>query len=107
MSKAHVIDNAHLPANPARCPAIRLHSSMNFSTSLGSNLRGLRPGPIFTAGRYGFRLPDACCTTHEMLTPSFLATSAALMSCRIGFTSAMTAGKDLRLFDSIHMLHVG
>ena len=93
MSKAHVIDNAHLPANPARCPAIRLHSSMNFSTSLGSNLRGLRPGPIFTAGRYGFRLPDACCTTHEMLTPSFLATSAALMSCRIGFTSAMTAGK--------------
>ena len=44
---------------------------MNFSTSAGSNLKGLRPGPIFTAGRYGFRLPDACCTTHEMLTPSF------------------------------------
>lgn len=93
MSKADITDDSHLPANPARCPAIRLQSSMNFSTSIGSNLRGLRPGPIFTAGRYGFRFPDACCTTHEMLTPSFRATSAALMSCRIGFTSAMAVGK--------------
>jgi hypothetical protein len=66
---------------------------MNFSTSAGSNLKGLRPGPIFTAGRYGFRLPEACCTTQEMLTPSLLATSAALMSCRIGVTSAMATGK--------------
>src|SRR5437762_12890247 len=53
----------HLPAYPARCPAIRRHSSMNFSTSLGSNLKGLLPAPILTAGRYGLRLPAACWMT--------------------------------------------
>ena len=85
--------DSYLLAYSALCPASRRHSSMNFSTSAGSNLKGLRPGPIFTAGRYGFRLPEACCTTQEMLTPSLLATSAALMSCRIGVTSARGTGK--------------
>jgi len=85
--------DSYLLAYSALCPARRRHSSMNFSTSAGSNLKGLRPGPIFTAGRYGFRLPEACCTTQEMLTPSLRATSAALMSCRIGVTSAIATGK--------------
>jgi hypothetical protein len=66
---------------------------MNFSTSLGSNLKGLRPGPIFTAGKYGFRLPEACWTTHEMLTPSFAATSFAFTSWRIGRLSIVTVGR--------------
>jgi sugar (pentulose or hexulose) kinase len=35
----------------ARWPAIHRQSSINFSTSLGSNLKGLLPGPIYTAGR--------------------------------------------------------
>src|ERR1700730_9421052 len=70
----------HLLAYPARCPAIRRHSSMNFSTSAGSNLKGLLPAPILTAGRYGLRLPEACWMTHEMLTPSLVATSRALTS---------------------------
>jgi len=77
----------HLPIHPARCAARRRHSSINFSTSLGSNLRGLLPGPIFTAGRYGLRLPEACWMTQETLTRSFLATSFALTSCRIGWLS--------------------
>jgi hypothetical protein len=29
------------------------------------------------------RLPEACCTTQEVLTPNFAATSLALTSCRI------------------------
>jgi hypothetical protein len=44
-------DFSYLAANPARWPAIRLQSSINFSTSVGSNLNGLRPGPILTAGK--------------------------------------------------------
>ena len=87
------VTRPYLLAYSALCPARRRHSSMNFSTSAGSNLKGLRPGPIFTAGRYGLRLPEACCTTHEMLTLSLRATSAALMSCRIGVTSAIATGK--------------
>lgn len=70
-------------------PARYRQSSMNFSTSLGSNRSGLLPGPIFTAGRYGLRFPDACCITQEMLTPSFFATSPAFTNCRMGRTSAI------------------
>lgn len=75
-----VLPEVHRAAYAALCPAMRRHSSMNLSTSVGSNRSGPRPGPIFTAGRYGFRLPEACCTTHETLTPSFLATSFARTS---------------------------
>ena len=53
-----------------------------------SNLKGLLPGPILTAGRYGLRLPEACWITHEMLTPNLLATSFAFTSCRIGRLSS-------------------
>lgn len=77
-------DQVYLFAYAARCVAIRRQSSIKRSTSSGSNLRGLLPGPILTAGRYGFRLPEACWITHDLLTPSFFATSVARTSCRIG-----------------------
>lgn len=64
-------------------PASRRQSSINLSTSLGSNRSGLLPGPIFTAGRYGLRLPEACCITQETLTPSFCATFRARTNCLI------------------------
>ena len=78
-----------------RWPATFRQSSMNFSTSVGSNRKGLLPSPIFTAGRYGLRLPEACWMTHEILTPNLLATSFALTSWRIGVDSTPITGKRL------------